>query len=410
MRILIVQNTDWLKRNPGQQHHLAEMLSTRGHEVRVVDFEISWRTQGNRELLSTRQVFRKVHKIYQNANITVIRPSIIKIPILDYISMMFSHWRELKRQVKEFAPDIILSFGIVAYLAGREAKKNHIPFVYYWIDVSHRLIPFRLLQPVGLIIERRALKLACQILAINGELMEYVIRIGSPRGKTRVLTAGIDYAQFDPSIDRNKVGKQCGLTDKDFVLFFMGWLYHFSGLKEVAAQLAKLPDRHIKLLIVGEGDAYDELHRMRERLDLQDRLILVGRKPYKDIPAFIATSDICLLPAYPKESIMQNIVPIKMYEYMAMKKPVIASKLPGVLKEFGESNGVIYIKGPEEAVEKALELAKAGNLEELGIRARKFAERHDWERIADEFERVLQNAIRAHIAIASHRYTAIRSR
>jgi len=393
MKILIVQNTDWLKRNPGQQHHLAEMLSTRGHEIRVIDFEITWRTQGRRELRSKREIFRNVSKIHPDAKVTVIRPGIVKVPMLDYISMMLSHWKEISRQIKEFTPDVVLSFGIVAYMAGRAAKKNRIPFVYYWIDVSHRLIPFKPLQPVGWAIERRALKLATQILAINDKLKEYVIKIGAPRDKARVLTAGIDLKQFDLNIDSGKVNERYGLSKKDIVLFFMGWLYQFSGLKEVAIQLAKSENKNVKLLIVGEGDAYNELQQIREKLNVQDRIIMTGRKPYSEIPTLIAASDICLLPAYPTESIMQDIVPIKMYEYMAMRKPVIASKLPGVMKEFGKDNGVVYIKKPEDTIEKALSLVRTGELKELGAKAKKFVDRYDWEKITDEFESILHKAI-----------------
>jgi len=203
MRILIVQNTDWLRRNPGQQHHLAEMLALRGHAIRVIDFEITWRTQLDRQLYSRRRIYKNVSKIYKDAKMTVVRPGILKMPVLDYVSMMLSHWKEISRQIKEFDPDVVLSFGVVAYLAGRAAKKNHIPFVYYWIDVSHRLIPFKFLQPVGWIIERRALKLTSRILAINDKLKEYVISIGAPIEKAQVLTAGIDFAQIDLNIKGN---------------------------------------------------------------------------------------------------------------------------------------------------------------------------------------------------------------
>jgi len=393
MRVLIVQNTDWLKRNPAQQHHLAEMLSIRGHEIRVIDFEITWRTQGRREFRSRRQIFKRVSKIHNNASVTVIRPGIIKLPILDYVSMMLSHWREIRRQIKEFAPDVVLSLGIVAYLAGRAAKKKCIPFVYYWVDVSHRLIPFKPLQPVGWTTERLALKLADKIFTINDQLREYIIKIGAAQEKTEVLTAGIDFSHFDLDISRDKVSKQFGLSRKDIVLFFMGWLYQFSGLKEVVEQLAKLQDKRFKLLIVGEGDAYNELCQLREKLNLHERLILVGRKSYSEIPAFIAASDICLLPAYPNESIMQSIVPIKMYEYMAMGKPVIASRLPGVLREFGEDNGVVYIGRPEDAVEKALEIVRKGKIEELGVKARNFVEKYSWENITDRFEKALLESV-----------------
>jgi glycosyltransferase involved in cell wall biosynthesis len=40
---------------------------------------------------------------------------------------------------------------------------------------------------------------------------------------------------------------------------------------------------------------------------------------------------------------MRDIVLIKLYEYMAMGKPVITTKLPGVMQEFGEDHGVVYV-------------------------------------------------------------------
>ena len=48
MKILFTQETDWLKRNPVQQHHLAEILSLRGHDTRVIDYELQWMAQEKR--------------------------------------------------------------------------------------------------------------------------------------------------------------------------------------------------------------------------------------------------------------------------------------------------------------------------------------------------------------------------
>ncbi len=71
---------------------------------------------------------------------------------------------------------------------------------------------------------------------------------------------------------------------------------------------------------------------MKSEKNLNGKLILTGKIPFEEIPKHIAAADICLLPAY-KNEIMMNIVPIKIYEYMAMGKPVIATNLPGILKE-----------------------------------------------------------------------------
>jgi len=395
MKILITQETDWLKRNPAQQHHLAEMLSLRGHEIRAIDYELLWKTQGKKELYSRRQVFSNVSKIHNGAKVTVIRPSIIKIPCLDYASLAFSHKKEIKRQIKEFCPDAIIGFGILnSYLSTTAAMGSNIPFIHYWIDVLHKLIPSKLFQPIGSIVESITLKRADRILVINEKLREYVINHGAPQERAQVLRAGVDTRQFSPGISGEPVRKQYGLMKEDTVLFFMGWLYKFSGLKEVVLQLAESKTRSLKLFIVGEGDTYEELQRIREEYHLQNRIILAGKKPYEEIPAFIAASDICLLPAYPREPIMQDIVPIKMYEYMAMEKPVISTRLPGIVEEFGEDNGVVYVDKPEDVIAKAIKLIQDGSAKELGLKAREFVQKNSWDNITDEFEKILEQVIK----------------
>jgi glycosyltransferase involved in cell wall biosynthesis len=83
-----------------------------------------------------------------------------------------------------------------------------------------------------------------------------------------------------------------------------------------------------------------------------------------------------------------------MYEYMAMRKPVIATKLPGLMREFGENNGVVYVDKPEDAISGAMELIQSGKIEELGQKARSFVERYSWENITDQFDKILERAIK----------------
>jgi glycosyltransferase involved in cell wall biosynthesis len=393
MKILIIQDTDWVKRYPGQQHHLAERLLSNGHEIRVIDYEILWRTDGEKEFFSRRQVFNNVSKIFKETHITVVRPGIMKIPILDYASMVFTYSREIKRQIKEFKPDIIVSHSILTnYLAMRLSKKYKIPFVFHMTDAQHTIIPFKLLQPIGKIIESRILKNADRVVTINEKLRDYAVKMGANLKNTYVVRAGIDLGRYDPNIDGSKIRERYGIEKDDLVLFFMGWLYHFSGLKEVAIELSKNKNENIKFLIVGEGDAFNDLQRIREDCHLDNQIILTGKQSYESIPAFIASSDICLLPAYNNET-MRDIVPIKVYEYMAMGKPIIATKLPGVMKEFGEGHGVIYVDKPEEVLKKAIRLIENGSIGEGGRKARKSVEKYSWDDIVEEFEGILEGVI-----------------
>lgn len=394
MNILIIQETDWLKPYSGQQHHLAEMMTLRGHEVRVIDYNLHWKTRGRKGLISKREVFKDVSNVYEGARVTVIRPGIIHLPLLAYVSVAFSHRREIRRQLREFRPDVIVGFGIMdSYVAAGMTRKSTIPFIYYWVDVLHSLIPSKALQPIGEIVERAALRKSDRVLANCERLKDYVLRMGAPNGRTGVVSEGIDLARFEPTVDGNKMRERFGLNNEDLVLFFMGWLYSFSGLKEVAWDLCKMENRKVKLLIVGKGDRYEELEKMSRTPELKGRLLLAGEWPYLEMPSFVAASDICLLPAYQDEKVMQHIVPIKVYEYLAMGKPVVSTRLPGVVAEFGEGNGVVYVDRPEDVVAKAIELADGGSVKDLGIKARRFVEKNDWSTITDEFERVLEEAI-----------------
>ena len=138
MRLLIVQDTDWIRRNPIQHNHLAERMVKRGHEIRVIDYEILWREEGKRELISKRQVFR-VSRILEDAHHMVIRPKILKIPLLDYLSMLYTYNSEIKRQIREFTPDVIMGDGILTpFLAFRLARKHKIKTCLLYTSPSPR--------------------------------------------------------------------------------------------------------------------------------------------------------------------------------------------------------------------------------------------------------------------------------
>lgn len=386
MKILAVQESDWIKRNPHQQHHLMERLSLKGHKIRVIDYPIDWREENG--IYNKREVIEDYYKIYPEANVDIIRPSILKVPALIYPSVIFSHWREIKRQIREFKPDIMLGFGIInSYIASHMAKKENIPFIYYWIDVLHHLIPEKHFQTLGKYLEKITIQNSTQVVTINHRLEKFVRNFGAKN--TKVIGAGIDLNKFDSTLDGSQIRQKYGIGNGEIVLFFMGFLYHFSGLKEVALELANNKYENLKLLIVGEGDAYSDIQNIVEKHDLNDKVLLVGRKPYNEIPSYIAASDICILPAHPDEEIMQDIVPIKMYEYMAMGKPVITTALQGIMKEFGNGNGISYVNKPKGVLKKVFDI----DIKLEGNKTRRFAENNDWESIVNNFEVELKEII-----------------
>jgi len=388
MKILFVQESDWLKRNMHQQHHLAELMSLRGHEIKVIDYEI----MHNIGLWSNRKVFPGISKIYKDAKVTVIRPSIIKIPCLDYLSLLVTHYLEIKRQLKEFKPDVIVGFGILnAYLASR----SKVPFVYYWIDVLHELIPLAPLRIIGKMVEVKILKKADKVLAINERLKEYLCEFSYLKS-IEALGAGVDFKHFNDSHKGELVRKQYKIKDNDIVLLYVGWLYKFSGLDDVFWQMRIVRSKHpkIKLIVVGDGDAYQSLVSLCRKLGMKNSIFMVGKKPYEEIPDYIGASDICILPAYPEHRVMKNIVPIKMYEYMAMGKPVVATKSLAIMREFSWDCGVVYADTPSDVVYEAIEVVRNNEMESIGKKAKDTVKNCSWGNMVDRFEKILYEVIK----------------
>jgi glycosyltransferase involved in cell wall biosynthesis len=197
-----------------------------------------------------------------------------------------------------------------------------------------------------------------------------------------------------------------GANDEDILMLFMGWLYAFSGVKEVADELNSSNQfPNIKLLVLGKGDLWGYLESVANEHAGKKRIILVRWKSFKEVPKYILASDVCLLPALPVD-IMMNIVPIKMYEYMAAGKPVIATRLPGLLKEFGQDNGVVYVNGPRDVLEAVSKLTREGSVRDLGAKARKFVEGNDWQKVVRDFEDCLEGVITCQRNPESSKWTA----
>ena len=395
MRILLLQEADWIKRGPHQQHHLIDQMALRGHTIHVIDHELQWREDDDAEVLSRRVIVFRAYKIYPQAgaHITLIRPRAIKLSGLNTASIGPFHLMEIRRQVEEFKPDIILSFGVLnAYLGQKVAKRNNIPFVYYLIDELHTLLSNPIKRGLAKRFERQNIQSADKILVINQRLKEYAKRMGARESKISVITAGVDFERFNRDLDGQPVRKRYGIARDDTLLLFTGYMYTFSGLKEVVQSLLEGPYPDIKLMVVGDGDLYAPLLKMVVEHDAGDKIILTGKVPFDEMPRYVAAADICLLPAY-KHEIMMNIVPIKMYEYMAMGKPIIATKLPGIMQEFGFGNGISYVDSAEDVVTKAREMIERGVKREEGKKASALVSDCDWDTITDAFEAQLNALI-----------------
>jgi len=396
--ILVVQETDWIERGPHQSHHLLERLSPDDYEVHVVDFPLIWENlsrakypivQGPRTLLAG-------GKVVESSEMKIHRSAFVNLPILSTLSVLLQR-NEIRNQVKRLKPDIVVCFASllnVNYVI-RLCGRHEIPCVYYLLEKYYTMVPsrFGFLRDYARWLESKAIRASDYCLVINEALKEYVDLSRGSGSKSKVIPGGVAVTDFTSNIDeRITMRSELGIGNGEIVLFYMGWLYEFSGLTEVIGEMLERSrelDR-FKLIVIGRGDLWESLRRIAERPEAESRIVLLDWMPHSMIARYLNASDICILPAYNNE-VMEDIVPIKMYEYMAAAKPVIATDLRGLKLEFGENNGVMYVDRPEEVLEKAVEMIDKNMVGTYGSKAREFVARNDWSKVVTEFETLLRD-------------------
>ncbi len=394
LRIIFIQETDWIEKGPQQQHHLLERMSNKGHKVIVFDYEILWKENRDKGLLAKKINMKSPSKACPKCNIQLIRPRILRVPILNYLSLLVFFPHSLSKAIRKFKPDIIMGGGLLTVTIGQIfARRNKIPYIHFTTDKWHDAIPEKIFRRIGLALESRLASKANYNIVINEQLKDYELRIGAKDDTTKVIRAGVELDLFsvDPKT-RKEMRTKYNYKENDRVLFFMGWLYTFSGLKEIVEELAKHEDKNIKLCIVGKGELHDELVRLRDKYNLYDQVRIIGWVNYRDLPKYLSMADICLLPAHNNKT-MNEIVPIKLYEYLAVEKPVITTKLLGVMREFGDGNGIVYADNSRDVFKHVVNLSK-NEINELGKKGKEFVKTHcNWEKHTNAYENIIRELI-----------------
>ena len=179
MKILIVHEIDWIKKVPFEPHHLAEIFSIKGHEVFVIDC-----TEPNlsniKNGLSTR-IIKQFNRLYDDASITLIRPSSILVKGLNRITHYLSCKKIIKNILSEKNIDIIFLYGVATngIQTIQVAKELGIPVVFRSLDIAHELVKIPLLQHQAKKHEKIVIKNATKVLATTPELVKYTEEMGA---------------------------------------------------------------------------------------------------------------------------------------------------------------------------------------------------------------------------------------
>jgi glycosyltransferase involved in cell wall biosynthesis len=357
MNILFVHETEYINKVVFEFQIIPEISASQGHNVYVVDYPMGWKRENVFDIGSLKtQCLSNVRKSNKEKGITLIRPGIVKIPGISRLLAFFAYFFIIGQIIRKYNIERIILYSVPTN--GLQtlywAKRYKIPIHFRSIDVLHQLAPLKILSLPTYLMEKFIYKRVSSITAITPKLIKYVIQMGGNPQTTSYLPTGSDRDLFSPQAKDLDLVRKFRITKNDQVILFAGTLYNFSGLDVLIRFLINNPRerKNIKFIIAGHGEQSDLLKKMIEENGLNGIVVLTGFINYSELPKYINLADVCINP-FATNKITDIIFPSKLYQYMACEKPVIATRLPGLVDIFpdnGGKNNIYYfdLNNPEE--------------------------------------------------------------
>jgi len=232
-----------------------------------------------------------------------------------------------------------------------------------------------LLSPLAALADRFVFNAADLIVTVSGALKENIMHYGVAADRILVLPNAVDAVRFDPAavsaVPRDRGEKIVG---------FAGGFYPWHGLDlliAAAGEAAKtIPG--LKIWLIGDGPVREKLEAAVLRRGLTERVRFMGSVPQSELPRYVAAFDAGIMPDSNDYG-----SPMKIFEYMAMGKPVIAPRL-GPIEEVltdGET-GVLFEPKDTGSMSAAIVrlLENPSLCGAIAARARgQVLERHTWD-------------------------------
>jgi glycosyltransferase involved in cell wall biosynthesis len=242
--------------------------------------------------------------------------------------------------------------------------------------------------------ERLSIALSSKTITVNQALRDRLVRLGVAPDKVGVVVNSPSLARFDANAHQRRAFREDGRLR----LIYTGALtptYELDAAIDAVWRLAdERPDLDVALDVFGRGDSEPALRAQADRLGIAERITFNGRIPLEDVPAAIARSDIGLAPTR-HDRFTDMSLSTKLFEYAAMGKPVVATRLPMVEQAFPAGSVGTYTSGDPGSMAAAITAFADDPIAREAAVARTAAivEARSWEHEAPAYIALVQEMI-----------------
>ncbi len=321
----------------------------------------------------------------------------------DLRNLLYSPWLENQaaRLLEGLRPDLVYErYSLLGTAGLRLADRFDAPHI---LEVNAPLVEEQQEQRglslpiVARHLQDKIFTGADEIVVVSQWLADYVAAAGAEPQRVTVLPNAADTDLFRPGSARGELRRRLGWDDR-FVIGFVGTMKSWHGVPSLLDAMKHLgaPRSRFRLLLVGDGP---ELAGLKERVaveGLTEAVHLAGEVQHDSVPQWLEAMDVAVVPYAPTAA--SYFSPIKLFECMAMGRPVVAASVGQVAQIIKEGRtGWLYPPGNDERLAERLfwlsqnqaAAASAGAAAREQVMAH-----HTWARNAEVVEEIAGRALR----------------
>lgn len=301
--------------------------------------------------------------------------------------------------LRSWRPDLAYErYSLCSVATGILCRVRRVP---WFLEVNAPLADeereFRRLRFVRLTraLERWCLRRADHVFVVSGALRRWALELGVHPDRVSILPNGVDRRRFHPALEIDGVRESWGAGPGETVFAFAGSLKPWHGARALVDAFARLRAAGVpaRLILIGDGPERKALEKQIRARGIDEFAHLIGAVPHAVLPRLLRAADVLVAPYLPRSRFYFS--PLKLLEYLAVGRPVVASRIGEIPDLLGHGCGRLVRPGNVEELAAAFqELALLPDLRaRLGTEASVRVEGHDWSDRAAVIRRTLKERL-----------------